>query len=93
MKLLSESEILSGLGEIPGWLYSDKKIFREFKLADFSASLAFIIRVGIEAEKADHHPDIRLHSYNKVIIELATHSAGGVTINDISLAKQIEKIQ
>lgn len=61
-------------------------------LADFSSVLAFTVKVGIESEKMDHHPDIFIHSWNKCKIIISTHSQGGVTEKDISLAHAIERV-
>ena len=49
---------------------------REWKLDDFAAALAFVNRVGALAEAANHHPDILLHGWNRVRLELSTHSPG-----------------
>jgi 4a-hydroxytetrahydrobiopterin dehydratase len=92
MKVLSENEIYEKLNEIPGWVFRDKSISKEFKLNDFKSALAFVNRIGDEAEKMDHHPDIFIHSWNKVQITISTHSAGGITQNDFNLAKKIEEI-
>ena len=52
----------------------------------------FVNKIGAIAQKMDHHPDIFIHSWNKVKISNSTHSAGGVTQNDFDLAKKIELI-
>jgi 4a-hydroxytetrahydrobiopterin dehydratase len=93
MKPLSPEEITKGMNKIDDWFYVDKSLEKEFKLKNFADSLAFIIKIGIEAEKMDHHPDLLLHSWNKVKITLSTHDAGGVTENDIKLAQIIDKIK
>ena len=46
---------------------------------------------ALEAEKADHHPNWE-NVYNKVTINLNTHSAGGITAKDFELGVKIEKI-
>ena len=93
MKVLSEREITERLNEIPGWEFMDNSISKEFQLKDFKGALAFVNAVGDEAEKMDHHPDILIHSWNKVKITISTHSAGGVTRNDFDLAKKIVEIK
>ena len=60
-------------------------------LPGFPAALMFASAVGQLAERADHHPDI-LISYRKVTLTLSTHSAGGLTEKDFSLAAQINAI-
>ena len=93
MNILNPEEITKGMQEIDDWFYVDKSLEKEFKLKTFADALAFIIKIGIESEKMDHHPDINLHSRNKVKITLSTHDVGGVTENDIKLAQIIDKIR
>jgi 4a-hydroxytetrahydrobiopterin dehydratase len=93
MNTLNPEEITKGMQEIDDWFYVDKSLEKEFKLKTFADALAFIVKIGIEAEKMDHHPDINLHSWNKVKITLSTHDAGGVTESDIKLAQIIDKIR
>ncbi len=92
MVTLTRVEIDENLKSLSGWIFSENKIEKEFKLKDFSGALDFVNKIGIEAEKMDHHPDILIHSWNKVKIFLSTHSAGGVTSNDFNLANKIEII-
>ncbi len=61
-------------------------------MADFKSALDFVNKVGAEAESMDHHPDILMHSWNKVKISVNTHTEGGVTEKDFSLAGKIEEI-
>ena len=92
MNVLSSQEIEKKLGEITGWSFESNSIGKEFQLKDFVSALAFVNKIGDEAEKMDHHPDIFIHSWNKVKITISTHSAGGVTQNDFNLAKKIESL-
>lgn len=92
MALLDEHEIELRLEEFESWVYEDKSLVKEFSHKDFSSTLAFVVQVGVEAEKTNHHPDILIHSYNKSIIRISTHSEGGVTEKDFELVYKIEKI-
>ena len=92
MNKLSEDSIKIKLAELTGWNLEKDSIQKEYVLKNFSDALAFILKIGIEAEKIDHHPDLLLYGWNKVKITLSTHSAGGLTENDFKLANQIEKI-
>jgi len=65
---------------------------RERKLADFAAALAFVNRVGELAERANHHPDILLHGWNKVRLTLSTHSQDALTEADFNLAEQVDRL-
>jgi 4a-hydroxytetrahydrobiopterin dehydratase len=87
---LSEKEVQDGLANISGWVRHVDHIEKDYKVKDFAAALDFVNRIGAEAEAMDHHPDILMHDWNQVKIMLSTHSAGGITQNDMKLAKKIE---
>ena len=75
-----------------GWIESEGALRRTFKFADFSEAFAFMTRVALLAEKANHHPDWS-NSWNTVEISLTTHSAGStVTENDRNFAAAIDKL-
>jgi 4a-hydroxytetrahydrobiopterin dehydratase len=92
MTRLNENQIQEKLKNRPDWNFSDNKINKEFEMADFKSALDFVNKVGAEAESMDHHPDILMHSWNKVKISVNTHTEGGVTEKDFSLAGKIEEI-
>ena len=69
----------------------DVELRREFVFADFSEAFAFMTRVALLAEKADHHPDWS-NAWNKVVIELTSHDAGGLTQRDLDLARAIDAL-
>ncbi len=89
MALLAENEIAQRLAG-SGWTREGSAIVREWTLADFAAALAFVNRVAALAEAANHHPDILLHGWNRVRLELSTHSQGGLTEADFALAREID---
>jgi 4a-hydroxytetrahydrobiopterin dehydratase len=74
------------------WRRKDQSIVREWKLEDFTQALAFVNRVGEVAEAANHHPDILLHGWNNVRLELSTHSEGGLTAADFEMAGRIDRL-
>lgn len=74
------------------WQETDNKLYRKFQFADFSEAFAFMTRVGMLAEKHDHHPTWT-NTWNKVEIWLNTHDAGNtVTDKDRKLAAAIDKL-
>jgi 4a-hydroxytetrahydrobiopterin dehydratase len=81
------------LTELPDWTFDEAAgaISRQFKFKDFSAAFAFMTRVALAAEKADHHPEWS-NVYNNVSVTLTTHSAGGLTEKDVAMAKAIDTI-
>ncbi|HEU0117271.1 MAG TPA: 4a-hydroxytetrahydrobiopterin dehydratase [Alphaproteobacteria bacterium] len=74
-----------------GWKTSAKKIVKNYEFKGFEDAFAFMTRCALDIEKVDHHPEW-LNVYNKVNVELSTHSAGGVTMKDVQLAKIMDKI-
>jgi len=79
--------------EVPaGWALVGGKLHREFRFADFSEAWAFMSRVALLAESQDHHPDWA-NSWNRVVIELVSHDAGGVTARDVRLANAINELE
>lgn len=91
MTLLSTEEIDQFLDQHPGWELSDKSLVRTFTHKDFAEAMAFVNEVADLAEEADHHPDIDIR-WNKVRLELSTHSEGGLTGKDETLASAIESL-
>jgi 4a-hydroxytetrahydrobiopterin dehydratase len=91
MALLSETQIEQHLhgGD---WRREQQTIVRELKLDDFAAAIAFVDRVAAAAEAANHHPDILVHGWNNVRLTLSTHSAGGLTDADFSLASELDAL-
>ena len=81
----------AALARLPLWTLHADKLRRAFVFADFSAAFAFMTRVALLAEKADHHPDWS-NSWNKVLIELTSHDAGGLTQRDLDLAVAIDRV-
>ncbi|MEO7311037.1 MAG: 4a-hydroxytetrahydrobiopterin dehydratase [Chitinophagaceae bacterium] len=74
------------------WQETDNKLYCKFKFKDFSEAFAFMTRVALEAEKANHHPTWT-NTYNTVEVWLNTHDAGDViTEKDHQLSKAIDKI-
>lgn len=89
-ELLSDIAIQRELGGLPGWARKGESLSKTYQLRDFAAAMALVNRIAEEAESANHHPDIDIR-YSKVSLTLSTHDAGGITQNDLDLAKAIEK--
>ena len=93
MTLLTQDEIAKNLSSLSGWLQEGNQIAKLFQLKDFAEALSFVNKVGAEAEEMNHHPDIFIHSWNKVKITISTHSEGGITKKDFQLAEKIERLK
>jgi 4a-hydroxytetrahydrobiopterin dehydratase len=88
MELLTDDQITAELAESPGWTLEDGQITRTVQRKDFKESIIFVGAVAFLAEEANHHPDILIR-WNKVTLTLSTHSAGGLTAADFSMARRI----
>ncbi len=86
---LTEAQIQDALKTLAGWAVKGVQMSKQYAFKDFMEAMAFVTRVAGLAEQADHHPDITIR-YNRVILTLSTHSAGGLTEKDMALARQIE---
>jgi 4a-hydroxytetrahydrobiopterin dehydratase len=92
MSVLNSNEIMNKLKNLDNWSFDNNQIHSDYQFEDFKEALNFVNKVGDEAEKMNHHPDIFLHSWNKVKITVSTHSEGGVTEKDFKLAGIIDNL-
>lgn len=88
---LADQEIAERLGSIDGWQLVAGKLHREFKFANFVEAFGFMTRAAIEAEKMDHHPEW-FNVYSKVVVDLTTHEAGGISERDFALAARMSEL-
>ena len=86
---LDTAAIADAMPTVPGWTLNGNGIERSYKFADFVAAFAFMTRVALLAEKADHHPEWS-NVYNKVHVRLTTHDAGGLSHKDFTLARAMD---
>lgn len=87
-----DSEVPKYLKRIPGWKLNGKKIEREYVFKNFVQAIKFVNKVANLAESEGHHPDFQIH-WNKVLLELWTHSMGGLSENDFIVAAKINNIK
>jgi 4a-hydroxytetrahydrobiopterin dehydratase len=88
---LSDIEIQRELGTLTGWTRKGESLTKTFTFATFMAGIGFVDRVAVAAEKMDHHPDLDIR-YTKIGVTLSTHSTGGITANDIALAREMDAL-
>ena len=91
MPLLDTAAVTDALAGLDGWSRTGDEIEKTYERASFPDAVAFVVRIGFFAEKADHHPDLDIR-WRKVRVALSTHDQGGITDKDISLAREIEGI-
>jgi 4a-hydroxytetrahydrobiopterin dehydratase len=88
---LSDDEVQTRLTQMPGWEVAGGKLHRELEFADFNEAFGFMTRVALVAEKLDHHPDWS-NSWNKVVIDIVSHAAGGITDQCFALAGRVDAV-
>lgn len=86
---LSAEAVELGLVDLPEWTLKNGKLHREFRFADFNAAFAFMTRVALVAEQLDHHPEW-FNVYNRVVVDLTTHDAKGLSRRDFELATRMD---
>jgi len=91
MRLSAES-IDEELKNLKGWKVLNNKLHKEFEFNDFNQAFGFMTRVAMHIEKMNHHPEW-FNVYNKLVVDLTTHDAGGITQNDINLAKILNSLE
>ena len=88
---LSDLEIQRALGGLPGWARRGTVLTKTYTFPRFADGIAFVNTVATAADAMDHHPDLDIR-YTKITATLSTHSAGGITQLDLTLAQQIERL-
>ena len=88
---LSQEDIEEELKGLQGWSVVNEKLHKEFLFDNFNQAFGFMTRSAMEIEKMNHHPEW-FNVYNKITIELTTHDAGGITKNDVNLAKILNSL-
>jgi 4a-hydroxytetrahydrobiopterin dehydratase len=90
-KVLTGQELNAALADRPHWELRDGALFRAVQAPSFRDGIRLVDEVALAAEEADHHPDIDIR-WTTVSFALQTHSAGGITGNDLDLAARIDSI-
>ena len=88
---LSSEQIENELKNLDGWTVKNEKLHKDFQFDDFNQAFGFMTRAAMHIEKMNHHPEW-FNVYNKLSVELMTHDAGGITQNDVSLAKILNSL-
>ncbi len=90
--LLSQEEVERALErELPRWAQEDDALVRSVEAASFLDGIELVRRVAEVAEELEHHPDIDIR-WRTVTFRLSTHSAGGITMRDLRLAGDIDRL-
>ena len=89
METVPDREVETALDSLPGWSVQGGAVAKQFSLPSFADAIDFVNTVAALAEEANHHPDLDIR-YDKVRVALVTHSAGGITVKDLDMARRIE---
>jgi 4a-hydroxytetrahydrobiopterin dehydratase len=91
MKKLTDEEVSARLASLAGWSLVGGKLHRELKFADFVTAFGWMASVALTAEAQNHHPEW-FNVWNKVVVDLTTHDAGGISERDFKLAAAMDKL-
>jgi 4a-hydroxytetrahydrobiopterin dehydratase len=79
------------IADLGSWTVEGGKLHREYRFRDFVGAFGFMAQIALLAERADHHPEW-FNVYNRVVVDLTTHEAQGITQKDLDLAREMEQI-
>ncbi|MFN0102276.1 MAG: 4a-hydroxytetrahydrobiopterin dehydratase [Bryobacteraceae bacterium] len=91
MARLNDVELAAAVDSLPGWTVKDGKLHREYEFPDFVHAFGFMATAAIAIEAMEHHPEWS-NVWNRVVVDLTTHDAGGLTAKDILLAGKLEEL-
>jgi 4a-hydroxytetrahydrobiopterin dehydratase len=87
---LSDSEIQTALQDLPEWTVKEGKLHREYQFPDFTHAFGFMATAATTIQAMDHHPEW-FNVYGRVIVDLTTHDAGGISSRDVELARKLDQ--
>lgn len=88
---LSDAAVREALAGLPGWTLEGGKLHREYRFPDFVTAFGFMTQVALIAEAMNHHPDWQ-NVYGRLVVDLVTHDAHGITERDLTLARRMEEL-
>jgi 4a-hydroxytetrahydrobiopterin dehydratase len=88
---LKDDELEGALASLPGWSLVGGKLHREYRFADFVEAFAFMTACALVAEQRNHHPEWS-NVWNRVVVDLTTHDAGGISALDVALAAKMDAL-
>jgi 4a-hydroxytetrahydrobiopterin dehydratase len=92
-KTYTDDEVAAKIQEecLPEWYLEDGWLRRKFSTDGWPTTLMLVNAIGYLCEAAWHHADLSV-TWGKVWVKLKTHSAGGITDKDFTLARKIEEV-
>ena len=89
--ILDGNGIKENLASLDGWVVKNNLLYKKFSFKTFMNAFSFMNIIADQSEKVDHHPKL-INEYNKVEVELFTHSSNSISNKDFSLARFIDNI-
>lgn len=87
----TDGELQSALHDLQNWSIVEGKLHREYIFSDFVEAFGFMTEIALIAERQNHHPEW-FNVYKKIVVDLTTHEASGITERDFELARHMERI-
>ncbi len=91
MQTLNLNQIGAALHDLPGWAFADDTIHKNLSFDTYMDGIDFVSHLAVKAEEHNHHPDLTV-GWCKVGVTFTTHDSGGITANDITMAKEVERL-
>jgi 4a-hydroxytetrahydrobiopterin dehydratase len=88
---LDEAALRDAVAGLEGWSLEAGKLHREYRFPDFVTAFGFMASVALVAESMNHHPEWQ-NVYGRVVVDLTTHDAGGITEKDLTLARRMDAL-
>jgi 4a-hydroxytetrahydrobiopterin dehydratase len=88
---ITGDDLARAVAALPGWSLVGGKLHREFRFPDFVRAFSFMSAAALVAEARNHHPEW-FNVYGRVVVDLTTHDAGGITQNDLDLAQKMNEL-
>jgi 4a-hydroxytetrahydrobiopterin dehydratase len=90
-KLLTDDQVNEALRHLGDWSREGDVLVRTAELRSFPDAIRVVNRVAEIAENDNHHPDIDIR-WRTLVFRCTTHSAGGITAADTTLAGEIDGV-
>jgi 4a-hydroxytetrahydrobiopterin dehydratase len=88
---LRDATLDAALAALPGWRAVDGALERRYEFVDYYDTIAFVNALAYVVHREDHHPDLAI-GYNRCTVRFNTHSAGGITANDLICAAKTDAL-
>lgn len=89
--LLNDTQVSEALQNLPEWEQDGTRLSRTVEFASFLQAIQGVNRIAEIAENENHHPDFDVR-WRKVTFHCSTHSEGGITAKDVSMAEEIDGV-